>query len=68
MDSEPITSNSLIIKALEAHPKAKEIFLKYGLPCHRCWVAEVETIGAGARSEGLDGEAIVQEINHLLGH
>ncbi len=66
MTSKPFTPESLIIDALEAHPKVKDVFLKYGLPCYRCWVAEVETIETGARSEGLDFEPIVQDINELL--
>ncbi len=67
MAQEKVTASSLIIDALEAHPKVKDLLLAHGLPCYRCWVAEVETIDVGARSEGLDGEAIVEEINQLLG-
>ena len=67
MNNEPVTPETLIIDVLEMHPKTKDVFLKYGLPCHTCWVAEVESIETGARSEGLDADEIVRDINELLG-
>jgi hybrid cluster-associated redox disulfide protein len=56
----------LISEALELREDAAEVFNSFGLPCHRCAVAEVETIGQGACSNGLDPEEILAKLNSLF--
>lgn len=52
-------------EALRLHPRASEVFEAFGLPCIRCVVSERETITEAARLNGLDADAIVEELNRL---
>ncbi len=56
----------LIAEALELHEDAADMLEKFGLPCHRCAVADVETIAEGAAAKGLDVERILTALNALL--
>lgn len=60
------TPDMLIYDALGMHERAAEVFLSFGLPCHNCAVAEVETIEQGARSKGMDPGNILAKLNSLF--
>jgi hybrid cluster-associated redox disulfide protein len=55
----------VVMDILAAHPGAKDVLLAHGLPCHRCVVAERETLEQGCRPLGLDAQAIVRDLNAL---
>jgi hybrid cluster-associated redox disulfide protein len=60
------TSDMLILDALELHEGAAEVFKSFGLPCDVCVVAEVENIGEGARSKGIDPAILLTKLNALF--
>jgi hybrid cluster-associated redox disulfide protein len=55
----------LVIEILERHPGAKDVLASFGLPCHRCVVAEKETLEEGCRPLGLDPKRILADLNAL---
>ncbi len=56
----------LVAEALELHEDAADVLEKFGLPCHRCAVADVETVAEGAAAKGLDVERILAALNALF--
>lgn len=61
-----ITKETTIIDALQAHPKAREVFVRHGLGCIGCMGAAMESIENGARMHGVDPEAVVRDLNKLI--
>lgn len=55
----------LVLDALDAHERAKDVFLEFGLPCFRCIVAEHETIEQGCVPLALDPGGVVKRLNAL---
>ena len=56
----------LVAEALELHEGAAGVLEKFGLPCYRCAVADVETVAEGAAARGLDVERILAALNALF--
>lgn len=56
----------LVADALEADPRAKDVLLELGLPCHQCVVADHETLAEGCTPLGLDVNRVVERLNALL--
>ena len=54
-----------IFEALEAHPEAREVFLRWGMGCSLCIGAQVESIESGAIMHDVDPDVIVAELNGL---
>lgn len=61
-----ITKQTTIIDALQAHPNAREVFVRHGMGCIGCMGAAMESIENGARMHGVDPEAVVRDLNQLL--
>ncbi|MDI6870299.1 MAG: DUF1858 domain-containing protein [Bacillota bacterium] len=61
-----ITKQTTIIEALQAHPKAREVFVEHGMGCIGCMGAAMESIENGARMHGVDPEAVVRDLNKLF--
>ncbi|MCZ7661963.1 MAG: DUF1858 domain-containing protein [Thermoleophilia bacterium] len=59
------TKDMPILEALQADPRAREIFSRHGLACIGCMGAMMESIEDGARMHGLDPEAILRDLNRL---
>ena len=57
----------VILSVLEADARAKELLLGFGLPCHRCVVAESETLAEGCAPLGLEVDGLVAKLNALNG-
>ncbi len=55
-----------IMSALQAHPKARDVFRKHGMGCLSCMGAVEESIQAGAQMHGIDLEALLKELNSLF--
>ncbi|ADG82948.1 DUF1858 domain-containing protein [Thermincola potens] len=60
------TKDMSIMSALQAHPKAREVFKKHGMGCLSCMGAMQESIEAGALMHGIDLDALLKELNDLL--
>lgn len=60
-----ITSDMKIEEVLRKYPKATEVFLKYGLDCVGCQVAEYESIGHAARVYGINLDALLKDLNEM---
>jgi len=54
-----------ILEALEAHPEAREVFLRWGMGCSLCIGAQLESIESGAIMHDVDPDVIVAELNGL---
>ncbi|GAB4246395.1 MAG: hypothetical protein Kow00122_03470 [Thermoleophilia bacterium] len=59
------TKDMSILEALQADPRAREIFANHGLGCIGCMGAMMESIEDGARMHGIDPTAIVRDLNKL---
>lgn len=54
-----------IYDALQAHPKAREVFVAHGMGCTACMASQMESIAGGAEMHGVDPKVIVAELNRL---
>ena len=61
-----ITKDTGIIEAVQSHPEIMEVFAEYGLGCIGCMAAHFETIGQGAGAHGIDGDALIEDINKVI--
>jgi len=61
-----ITEKTTIEEVLTRYPKANDIFLKYGLDCSGCQIAEFESIGHACRVYGIRLEALLKELNEMV--
>lgn len=60
-----ITENTTIEEVLSKYPRANKVFLKYGLDCSGCQIAEYESIGHACRVYGIDIKALLKDLNEL---
>ena len=56
-----------IMEIVQTCPQSIEVFQKYGLGCIGCAAARFENLEAGARVHGFDPDAMVDDINALIG-
>ena len=61
-----ITKDTGIIEAVQSHPEIMEVFAEYGLGCIGCMAAHFETIGQGAGAQGIDVDALIEDINKVI--
>ena len=64
---EKVTKDMGILDIVQAHPESVAIFQKYGMGCLGCAAARFENLEAGAKVHGFDVDAMVNEINELIG-
>lgn len=62
-----VTKDMSIIDIVQNHPETLEVFAKYGMGCIGCAAARFENLEAGAKVHGFDADAMVAEINELIG-
>ena len=62
-----VTKEMGIMEIVQAHPESVAVFQKYGMGCLGCAAARFENLEAGARVHGFDVDAMVSEINELIG-
>lgn len=62
-----VTKEMSIIDIVQNHPETLEVFAKYGMGCIGCAAARFENLEAGAKVHGFDADAMVSEINALIG-
>jgi hybrid cluster-associated redox disulfide protein len=59
------TKDMTIMEAIQADPRAREVFTSYGLECPVCVGVSMESIEDGALMHGVDIEAIMADLNKL---
>lgn len=59
------TQDMSIYEALQAHPRAREVFVAHGMGCSACMASTAETIANGARMHGVEADALIDELNRL---
>ena len=64
---EKVTKDMGILDIVQAYPESAAIFQKYGMGCLGCAAARFENLEAGAKVHGFDADAMVAEINELIG-
>ncbi|MBC7292853.1 MAG: DUF1858 domain-containing protein [Thermoleophilia bacterium] len=59
------TKDMSILEALQADPRAKDVFAAHGMACIGCMGLSMESIEDGAKMHGIDPEAILADLNKL---
>ena len=59
------TKDMSIMEALQADPRARDVFSAYGMGCIGCMGVSMESIEDGAKMHGIDPEVVVAELNKL---
>lgn len=60
------TKDMSILEALQADPRARDVFTAHGLACIGCMGAMLESIEDGARMHSIDPTALLRELNNLV--
>jgi len=60
------TKEMSLMEALQADPRAREVFAAHGMGCIGCMGVSIESIEDGARMHGIDPETVVGELNRLV--
>ncbi len=55
----------LVSDVVDSDPRAQEVLLEFGLPCHRCIVAWHETLAEGCAPLGIRIEQVLERLNAL---
>jgi hybrid cluster-associated redox disulfide protein len=59
------TKDMSILEALQADPRARDVFTAYGMGCLGCMGVSLESIEEGARMHGIDPETVLAALNRL---
>ena len=54
-----------MMEALQADPRAREVFTAHGMGCVGCMGVSMESIEDGAKMHGIDPEVVLSELNRL---
>ncbi len=54
------------MEALQADPRAREVFAAHGMGCVGCMGVSMESIEDGAKMHGIDPEMVLAELNRLV--
>lgn len=55
-----------MMEALQADPRARDVFAAHGMGCIGCMGVSIETIEDGAKMHGIDPEAVLADLNKLV--
>jgi len=58
-----ITKDMPIGQVVQKYPKTVEVFLRHGLMCFGCAIAQYENVEQGATAHGIDVEALMKDLN-----
>lgn len=61
-----ITGGMSIGEAVAKHPETIPVFMRNGLHCIGCGIAQFETIEQGAQAHGINSDKLVRELNAAL--
>ncbi|MBN1321851.1 MAG: DUF1858 domain-containing protein [Thermoleophilia bacterium] len=59
------TKDMSLMEALQADPRARDVFAAHGMGCIGCMGVSMETIEDGAKMHGLDPEQVLADLNDL---
>jgi hybrid cluster-associated redox disulfide protein len=59
------TKDMSMMEALQADPRAKDVFASHGMGCIGCMGVSMESIEDGAKMHGIDPKLVVSELNKL---
>lgn len=59
------TKDMSLMEALQADPRARDVFISHGMGCVGCMGVSVESIEDGAKIHGIDPDLVLSELNHL---
>ena len=60
------TKDMSMMEALQADPRAKDVFASHGMGCIGCMGVSMESIEDGAKMHGIDPNLVVAELNKLV--
>ncbi len=60
------TKDMSMMEALQADPRARDVFAAYGMGCIGCMGVSMESIEDGAKMHGIDPEVVLAELNKLV--
>ena len=58
-----ITKEMSIGEVVEKYPQTVEVFLRHGLMCFGCAIAQFENVEQGALAHGINVEALIKDLN-----
>ncbi len=58
-----ITADMKIGDVVNRHPETIQVFLRHGLACVGCAVAQFENIQQGATAHGINVDALMKDLN-----
>jgi hybrid cluster-associated redox disulfide protein len=61
-----ITKDMPIGQVVQRYPKTVEVFLRHGLMCFGCAIAQYENVEQGAVAHGIDVEVLVKDLNTVV--
>jgi len=61
-----ITKDMPIGQVVQQYPKTVEVFLRHGLMCFGCAIAQYENLEQGAITHGIDVEALIKDLNAVV--
>ncbi|HHD16131.1 MAG TPA: DUF1858 domain-containing protein [Euryarchaeota archaeon] len=63
--TELITKDMGINETIQMYPQLVPVFIRHGLGCLGCALAQFETIEQGAMAHGMDLEALMRDLNEV---
>jgi hybrid cluster-associated redox disulfide protein len=60
------TKDMSMMEALQADPRAGDVFAAHGMGCVGCMGVSMETIEDGARMHGIDPSVVLADLNKLV--
>ena len=62
-----ITKDMSIIEVVQKYPDTVDVFVNAGMGCLGCAAAHFENIEQGAMAHGIDIEALISNLNEVVG-
>jgi hybrid cluster-associated redox disulfide protein len=60
------TKDMSILEAIQADPRARDVFAAYGMGCTGCMGVSMESVEDGAKMHGIDPQAVLADLNKLV--
>lgn len=61
-----ITKDMTIREVVTLNPKTVPVFMRHGMGCIGCSIANYESVEEGATAHGIDVEDLVKDLNEVL--
>ena len=61
-----ITKEMSIGEVVQTYPQTIEVFLKHGLMCLGCAIAQFENVEQGALAHGINVDALIADLNTVV--